>query len=1177
MADDSQPFPPVFATNRPVRAESVAGGVNRLLRGLREELKTPPDVAIATAYLNAAGFLLLSEELTQAPRVRLLLGAEPDAAVDRALVVGSAQAREELSEALSAHEQWIARERDLMGFTPEESDAARQLVQWLRSVDRDGVRRVQVRRYAQGFLHGKAFIAEHERLPGVLAGSSNLTFAGLMRNAELNMGYPAGSQGHVALVREWFDELWELSEEYPLDEVYAAQWQPHTAWTVFLRMLQELYADSLGDEARPRTELGLTGFQLDGVARMARLLDTLGGVLVADEVGLGKTFLAGEIIARTASVERQDVLIVCPAALKTGMWEPFLKSHDFSRRVDVMSYDDLRLRSDPDRPGFEEFRIELDKYSLVVIDEAHNLRNPGAQRSTAVNALVAGANPKKVVLLTATPVNNSLMDLYTLVSYFVRNDAAFAGIGIPSIREYIKRAQAMDPDSLSPEHLFDLMDQVAVRRTRKFVKDNYPGEEIRAADGSMTVIRFPTPKLVRLEYDLDQDGEDLLEATVYALDLPGDAPLVSVYHDRQRDPGRLMLARYAPSAYKLDEDLEAYQVSNVGLLRTALLKRLESSPAALRRTLETLIAGHEVFLNALDAGWVVTGAALREWTGTEDEDLDEWVAELDERLRESVEPVAEYHAAQLRDDVVSDMELLGGLRDMAEAAALTGDPKAQTLIDELRDIAKAARRPAKSGLSSAARRKTIVFSTYADTIDDLAVRVADAVAAASPDDPLSDFQGRIADTTIKGQKTGVDQDRRARILAGFAPETAGELDHHGQPKSQDRFDLLFTTDVLSEGVNLQQAGRIVNYDLPWNPMRLVQRHGRIDRIGSKHSTVTLCCFFPSANLDLLLHLEETLQRKLAYADAAIGAGQVLPGFQSRFEVNLRDTREQIEAIREENPELFENRGASAALSGEEYRRRLTQALADPLTRADVEGLPWMSGSGFVSTAGHNGYIFCIRMGNHPKPWFRYVPTDPGTWQPRTVSAEDGSSWNSVTGLTEPGAAVPEVVDDTLTCLVAADPGGPETARHLPEDAYQGAFVAWEIARDDALAHWLDLTDSNNLMPEVPKALRDASELVYLHGQTALNPEEQRDLLSRLNSSPPVRVQRDVRAVLNSEVGNAEKILQVREVLLDAGVQPASPPQPLPHLESADVHLIAWMAVSAKDGTHEKFDTSGGRQ
>lgn len=113
---------------------------------------------------------------------------------------------------------------------------------------------------------------------------------------------------------------------------------------------------------------------------MTRLLDETGGILVADEVQLGKTYLAGEVIARTANHGRQDVLIVCPAALKTGIWEPILDTHDFSRRVDVMSYDDLRIQSDPDREDAAEFQRELDKYSLVVIDEAHNLRNPGAQR-----------------------------------------------------------------------------------------------------------------------------------------------------------------------------------------------------------------------------------------------------------------------------------------------------------------------------------------------------------------------------------------------------------------------------------------------------------------------------------------------------------------------------------------------------------------------------------------------------------------------------------------------------------------------------------------------------------------------------------------------------------------------------------------------------------------------------
>jgi hypothetical protein len=485
----------------------------------------------------------------------------------------------------------------------------------------------------------------------------------------------------------------------------------------------------------------------------------------------------------------------------------------------------------------------------------------------------------------------------------------------------------------------------------------------------------------------------------------------------------------------------------------------------------------------------------------------------------------------------------------------------------------------KAGLNANARRKVIVFSTYADTVDDVEARVKTAVNAADPEDPLADYQGRLAPAAVKGAKSGIDQKARARLLSQFAPETAGELNNDGSPQEEDKYDLLFTTDVLSEGVNLQQAGRIINYDLPWNPMRLVQRHGRIDRIGSKHTTVILGCFFPSEHLDTLLHLEETLQRKLTYANAAIGATKVLPGFKSRFEVNLRDTRKQIEDLRAENPELFENRGSSsAAVSGEEYRRRLAQAIADPFVKQDVEALPWMSGSDFVNNhTSTSGYVFCLRMGNHPKAWFRFVPTRPGTWTPtydQPVGEDDGrgSHWQAVAddaatarenpSLGEPGRII--VVDDTLTCLMAADPSGPDTARDLPDDAYEGAFAAWEAARDQALEDWLHLTDPTNLMPEAPKALRDAADLVYAYGSDALSSQDEQDLITRLNSSPSVRVQRDVRAALNTDKPPGDRIRDIRQVLMDAGVIPTEPADPLPHLEPTDVHLIAWMAVQGKD-------------
>src|SRR5690606_13182672 len=198
--------------------------------------------------------------------------------------------------------------------------------------------------------------------------------------------------------------------------------------------------------------------------------------------------------------------------------------------------------------------------AYVIVDEAHNLRNASTARSAALDRIIlAGRHPKKVVLLTATPVNNSLVDLETLVKYFVRNDARFASIGIPSIRKYIRHAQALDPEALTPAHLFDLMDQVAVRRTRKFVKDNYRGETIIDA-GRKIPIEFPEADVQRVDYTLDGPGEDLVSAVTYALDIPEEEAHAASFDVRRSDPERLLLSRYVPSRYLLAEDLNKTEV-----------------------------------------------------------------------------------------------------------------------------------------------------------------------------------------------------------------------------------------------------------------------------------------------------------------------------------------------------------------------------------------------------------------------------------------------------------------------------------------------------------------------------------------------------------------------------------------------------------------------------------------
>ena len=1146
---------PDFATNRaPSDAEmTVAHKVNELFRLLRENKVTAPPIAIATAYINPAGFALLADELETAPRVRLLLGAEPEEDSVRAITLGDSDQDIRRDAAIENHQAWLEAERDTMGFARVPTTEAKRMVDWLVSVDPEGAAKVEVRRFTGGFLHGKAYLVEDSATQAAIAGSSNMTYAGLAHNAELNLGTGGGTSSAMK-VREWFEHFWSLSDPYDLAGLYGRLWDPHTPWSVYLRMLWELYGQHLDNDEDPnlRTGLNLTRFQADGVARMERLLNEHGGVLVADEVGLGKTFLAGEVIYRTANLNRQRVLIVAPAALKSSMWEPFLETHDFSRWVKVYSYEEVRNRLDPDKGPIDAFLQEIEDYSLVVIDEAHNLRNSGAQRSGAVDRVITAGSPKRVVLLTATPVNNSLNDLETLIKYFIRDDARFASLGIPSIREYIKHAQAIDPANLTPEHLFDLMDQVAVRRTRKFVKEHYANELIIGPDGKPTTIKFPKPKVRRIDYSLDDDGLALLDAMVYALDDPTDPYAPRAWEERSRDAKRLMLARYLSSMYTVDRDLQEYQITNVGLLRSGLLKRLESSPQALHASLEKMIASHESFLDALGRGFVLKGEALNEWVSSDSDDLDEFVAEFDRD--DQIESTDGYHLAELQADVNSDIELLRELRDLAAVVVEGIEPKVARLIEELTQIAADARRIDPRGLSHSDRRKVIIFSAFSDTIIPIREAVVEAIANAPATSPLADYRDRVAPpimgsyakTHARGASGGVDQGGRASTISGFAPATAGPRNAAGEPSARDEFDVLFTTDVLAEGVNLQQAGQMINYDLPWNPMRIVQRHGRVDRIGSKHDYVYLGLFFPSERLDTLLELEARLQAKLALADAAVGAGEVLPDRGPGHEVNLADDR-----VVDEFEELLNSGGSSASLSGEEYRRRLFGAFGmEPSLKADVLSLPYGSGSGFVNPLVHgNGYVFCLKIGNSLKPWFRYVPAH-DDWAPR--HAADGT---------------PLVSPDTLVALRVADPQDATGERWLPEDVYDRAFDAWEIARNDAYEAWKALTDPNAFQPDLPLSFRDAYTLVLLKGGY-LGREAQVSLANRLRSVPSAKVSRQVRGALNAGRTDEERISVISEVLDEAGITAPPPREPLPDVEKHEVRLVTWMAVKGTRGIEE---------
>src|SRR5581483_9834920 len=382
---------PEFLTNR--AKERVGDGIRSYLRQLRETLAKPYKLDIATAYFNLGGYMLLASELDHPSQVRILLGAEPPEPERRVRKLGEPRTeRQQLRHALEVHEHELRLDSDLLGFTLENATGSDRLIDWLRSD------KVEVRRLRDRFLHGKAFIAFAPD-DGVIAGSANFTYAGLTQNLELVLGNFTPSV--VEKVRSWFDDLWEQAELYDLAALYEARFEPHTPYLIYLRMLWERYGDELALEAAASSSgvIHLTRFQEDGLWRAKRILAEHNGVLVADEVGLGKTFIAGELIREAIVERRQRVLLVAPATLRDGTWAAFKRR--FQLGVETVSYDEMADSSYAYDPG---------EYAMVVVDEGHNLRNPSTQRAEALRRLVAGTPPKQLVLMTATPVNNSLWD-----------------------------------------------------------------------------------------------------------------------------------------------------------------------------------------------------------------------------------------------------------------------------------------------------------------------------------------------------------------------------------------------------------------------------------------------------------------------------------------------------------------------------------------------------------------------------------------------------------------------------------------------------------------------------------------------------------------------------------------------------------------------------------------------
>jgi len=1064
----------VTSATRSTFADNQRVKIGVAVRACAEYRKHQYPVSIATGYFNLGGFSTIADVLEAAPSVRIMIGAEPaPEIVPDTLEVD----RENPARAVARLEQAIAAGRDEITFSPEsDENIARLKAFFARNT-------TEVRIYRQRFLHGKAFIFGTEE--AVIAGSANFTAAGLNHNLELDLGQYDPDK--VMLISEWYEALWNDAEPYDLASIFDVRIEDYDPHTIYLRMLYAQYSPELIADPDARATFGglqLADFQRLGSQRAIRILDKWGGCVLADGVGLGKTVIAGDVIQKFTIERGLRVLIVCPAALR-DMWDHFLSLYNLPGKI--ISYAQLaRDRHLVEGGEGDYLTLPPEQYRLVVADEAHALRTSDTLAYDAMKSLLAQSPAAKLLLLTATPVNNSLWDLYNEVMLFAKTDNRFADVGVPNIRDRIKSLTKLDPDDIDPSHLFAVLDAISVRRTRRFIKENFKGAAI---DGKLIV--FPESDSIAERYDLDAMIPGLFEEVADAIE------------------HRLHMARYTSQVYAHEPSEGASrQEALAGLLRSQMLKRFESSAYAFHQTLTMMIESHEASLALIEESGKVPLRAIESAKLLDADTVEELYEEGDLGDAEN------YDIKQLCRDLREDIVVLRGLEGKVAKLNSQDDPKLHNLLEIIKEDAENA---------NPDKRKTLVFTSYVDTVEYIKRYLEQKALGDAVVQKVVDRSAYV----LGNQRTDVEV--RAEYAVGFAPKSM-----RPNEDAEDKYDLLVTTDVLAEGQNLQQCGRVVNFDLPWNPMRIVQRNGRIDRINSPHDRINIHCFMPDTQLDALLKLEERLQRKIAHANAGIGVeGVIVPGIATREQVFTDaeaialEKSEQIRRLAEGDAHVLAELDRDDAYSGEQFREELRGAL---LTDAggDLEKLPWGIGSGHDQAQGP-AVVFLVRTGR--RHHFRLV----------NLAQTDG------------------VIDSDLLESLKRARCHPNAPRKYPDALRSVVYDAWERVKHSIHSQMQEQRDPANRQASLPKPQREAIDLL-LRSESDVAAEMAEALTSRW----PTDVERDLRRILREpDVADVQRVTNMIEYIQKRGLRPQLLEE-TPDVRPGDVRLVCYQVIVPKD-------------
>lgn len=825
-------------------------------------------------YFYTSGFHAVYKSLEKTEKIRILIGINTDRETYDLLKKSSDGVEQTLqsshAETKQAYSELVEQEMADSEDTRSVEEGVTKFVEWIRC------KKLKIKAYPSQNIHAKLYVMtfiEGDKDAGrVITGSSNFTKYGLIDNLEFNVELK--NHGDYIFAKESFEQLWrdavDVSEKYvqTIDNTWVSQ--KVTPYHLYLKFLYEYFKDDLShsdDRSRDDQPEGFKDFeyQRQAVENAKKILQEYGGVFISDVVGLGKTYISAMLASKLSG----KTLVIAPPRLikesNPGSWPNVFS--DFKESATFRSLGQLD----------KQLKLGVDKYSNVIIDEAHRFRT---ETTISYEKLAEICRGKKVILVTATPYNNTPGDILSLLRLF-QNSKKSTIPNLPDLESFFnglqKALKKLDRQKDREEYIntvknnareirIKVLKYLMVRRTRKEI------ERFFKRDIKEQGLKFPKverPKPLYYELNIEEDG--IFNQTIELL------------------ANEFKYARYMPMLHyqgKVDQ-LEQQSQRNMGkFMKILLVKRLESSFFAFKRSIDRFLRSYEMFIKEYENGWVyVSKKHTNKIFELLENDDDEAVQKLID-AKKATKYDSRLFRDQLKIDLEHDLIVLKKIKRLW--TNVTRDPKLSKFIEEL------------SSKPVLKKNHLIIFTESKETAEYLFENINKT------------FPGKSLLFTGDSEESIAD-----KVIDNFDAKSK-------RPK--DDFKILVTTEVLSEGVNLHRANVVINYDIPWNPTRMIQRVGRINRADTPFDVIHTFNFFPTTQGNDEIKLKEAAEAKinafltLLGGDAElltegepVGSHELFSRLMSKKALEGDDESEDsdlkylhvIKDLREKDPDLFE--------------------------------------------------------------------------------------------------------------------------------------------------------------------------------------------------------------------------------------------------------------------------------